>query len=107
MSAQVDYDVLVIGAGSSGSVIAARLSENPNLRVALIEAGPDYANPAATPFDLINSHNNSYSDHDWGFEYQPTQHRSDLSDRATAVKPYTRAPRHHPCGDKPRSVYKL
>ena len=49
MSAQVQYDVLIVGAGSSGSVIAARLSENPNLHVALIEAGPDYADLADTP----------------------------------------------------------
>ena len=36
------YDVLVIGAGSSGCAIAARVSEDPNLQVALVEAGPDY-----------------------------------------------------------------
>ena len=85
MSAQVDYDVLIVVAGSSGSVIAARLSENPNLHVALIEAGPDYVDPADTPFDLINSHNNSYTDHDWGFAYQPTQHRSDRFPRGRVV----------------------
>jgi choline dehydrogenase len=27
---------------------------------------------AETPFDLVNSHNNSYTAHDWGFSYQPT-----------------------------------
>jgi choline dehydrogenase len=81
----VDYDVLVIGAGSSGCVIAARLSENPNLHVGLVEAGPDYADLAATPFDLINSHNNSYNDHDWGFQYQPTQQRQDRFPRGRVV----------------------
>ena len=82
---QVDYDVLIIGAGSSGCVIAARLSENPNLQVALVEAGPDYADLAQTPFDLINSHNNSYTDHDWGFQYQPTQQRLDRFPRGRVV----------------------
>jgi choline dehydrogenase len=66
------YDVVVIGAGSAGAVIAARASEQPNRSVLLIEAGPDYADTAQTPFDLVNSHNNSYTAHDWRFSYQPT-----------------------------------
>lgn len=66
------FDIVVIGAGSSGAVIAARASEDPHRSVLLLEAGPDYPVLAETPFDLVNSHNNSYSDHDWGFSYQPT-----------------------------------
>jgi choline dehydrogenase len=66
-------DIIVVGAGSAGCAIAARASEDPHRQVLLLEAGPDYTDINTTPWDLTNGHNNSYTDHDWGFRYQPTR----------------------------------
>jgi choline dehydrogenase len=38
----VSFDVVVVGGGTAGCVLAARLSENPDRSVCLLEAGPDY-----------------------------------------------------------------
>jgi choline dehydrogenase-like flavoprotein len=60
------YDDVIVGGGSAGAVLAARLSEDPARRVLLLEAGPDYATLESTPDDLRDAWRMSLREHDWG-----------------------------------------
>ena len=60
------YDVIVVGGGSAGGVLAARLSQDPGRRVLLVEAGPDHVERSATPADVLDATEPTLG-HDWGY----------------------------------------
>lgn len=64
------YDVVVVGAGSAGCVLATRLSEDLRRSVLLLEAGPDYPTVADLPPDIATSSLIARS-HDWGYTSEP------------------------------------
>jgi choline dehydrogenase len=66
------YDFIVCGSGSSGSVVARRLAENPDVSVLLLEAGG--TDDVPNVIEAIQWSTNLGSERDWGFVDEPNPH---------------------------------
>src|SRR5919201_968484 len=76
----VHYDVVVAGGGTAGCVLAARLSEDPQRQVCLVEAGPDYGpySEGRWPADILDARQLALDSHCWecNDEEDPSQLRA-------------------------------
>ena len=69
------FDVVVVGAGSGGGILAPRLSDDPSRRVLLLEAGPDFPDDLELlPGFYSAGHQLQHmfvGDYDWGYASEP------------------------------------
>ncbi|TDD36858.1 choline dehydrogenase [Actinomadura sp. KC06] len=66
------YDYIIVGAGSAGCVLAARLTEDPSVKVLLLEAGPpDVAPEIHIPAATATMFKGPY---DWDYATVPQEH---------------------------------
>jgi choline dehydrogenase len=83
---EVNYDFIVIGGGTSGAVIASRLSEDPALTVLLLEAGESYPAVQDLPPAMASANQVITAGYNWDMEADLRgEARGSVSDRVARV----------------------
>jgi choline dehydrogenase len=71
------YDVVVVGGGTAGCIVAARLSKADRRSVLVLEAGPDYPDEGSRPQALLAPRSSLDPNYYWAFDGQATSEEAD------------------------------